>query len=769
MIKKAIFVLSALIALAVNASAQQTGSWHYYPLYAGQPDKVEVADNGTVYYLSAGRLYSFDGEENRDFVNDFSGRKITYMKYNADADYLFVGCEQGDISLVYPDGHTARLSDIADANLRYEKTINAADFKGDDVIVATTFGLVRFDTKTMTVKESGVTGKNVKAVAHLGDRFIVSFDGAIRSIKAGALLSDLSNFTTLVENRDAIELARLGAAAIAVRLGTGIYTYSINGDVATEVRPYSAYTNVPAFINARPTPYYIVNKKELRRFKSDATDELAATLAAPLNSGAVTLGIADGLKDVWAGTADGMALYDLSAATPTVKTEPFKPVGSIGVEKVGYIRSSRDGKRIYVGNLGNSNLPIADWGGTQKLFRLDSDGSIHNLSIANRSQPGFPTEDIDDPSILYVGQTSSGAAQIQKDGKAVKNLPGSWTYDVAIDPEGNLWTVRFGTGNNDGMYFLPNAKRKTLLTTTTNADWTTSNKALNSFRGRKDAQILFCRHSNMMVSYETGPNEPLMFYNTQGTYSNLADDKGENFVYINDQDGRSIWVAGTSCIAEDAKGQIWLATNAGVYVVTDPTNPSTTLRSVKVPRNDGTGYADYLLDGIRVYDIEVDANNNKWFATSSGVYQTNADGSQILQHFDKSNSPLPDNTVTAVYADPLSNNIYVGTLYGLLRYSSMTAPAATDYSDVYAYPNPVKPDYTGWISIVNLMDNSLVKIADASGNVVYSGRSNGGMFTWDGCNASGSRVKSGVYYVFASHSDGSSGNGDVVAKILIMN
>ena len=90
MIKKAIFVLSALIALAVNASAQQTGSWHYYPLYAGQPDKVEVADNGTVYYLSAGRLYSFDGEENRDFVNDFSGRKITYMKYNADADYLFV-------------------------------------------------------------------------------------------------------------------------------------------------------------------------------------------------------------------------------------------------------------------------------------------------------------------------------------------------------------------------------------------------------------------------------------------------------------------------------------------------------------------------------------------------------------------------------------------------------------------------------------------------------------------------------------------------------
>ena len=33
-----------------------------------------------------------------------------------------------------------------------------------------------------------------------------------------------------------------------------------------------------------------------------------------------------------------------------------------------------------------------------------------------------------------------------------------------------------------------------------------------------------------------------------------------------------------------------------------------------------------------------------------------------------------------------------------------------DFSDVYAYPNPVRPDYTGWITIKGLMDNSLVKL-----------------------------------------------------------
>ena len=98
----------------------------------------------------------------------------------------------------------------------------------------------------------------------------------------------------------------------------------------------------------------------------------------------------------------------------------------------------------------------------------------------------------------------------------------------------------------------------------------------------------------------------------------------------------------------------------------------------------------------------------------------------------------------------------------------MSAPAADDFSDVYAYPNPVKPDFTGWITIKGLKDNSLVKIADAAGNVFFQGRSEGGMMVWDGCNAAGERVKSGVYYVFASQSDGDDKSG-AVTKIMVIN
>jgi flagellar hook assembly protein FlgD len=86
---------------------------------------------------------------------------------------------------------------------------------------------------------------------------------------------------------------------------------------------------------------------------------------------------------------------------------------------------------------------------------------------------------------------------------------------------------------------------------------------------------------------------------------------------------------------------------------------------------------------------------------------------------------------------------------------------------VYAFPNPVRPDYTGWITVTGLMDNSLVKIADAAGNVFYQGTSEGGMVTWDGCNSAGERVKTGVYYVFASKADDTKTSG-VVTKIMVI-
>lgn len=80
----------------------------------------------------------------------------------------------------------------------------------------------------------------------------------------------------------------------------------------------------------------------------------------------------------------------------------------------------------------------------------------------------------------------------------------------------------------------------------------------------------------------------------------------------------------------------------------------------------------------------------------------------------------------------------------------------------------MRPDYTGWITIAGLKDNSLVKIADIAGNVFFQGRSEGGMITWDGCNSAGERVRTGVYFVFASENNDGNSSG-AVAKIMVVN
>ena len=147
----------------------------------------------------------------------------------------------------------------------------------------------------------------------------------------------------------------------------------------------------------------------------------------------------------------------------------------------------------------------------------------------------------------------------------------------------------------------------------------------------------------------------------------------------------------------------------------------------------------------------------------------NSDGSEVLQHYTYDNSTMPSNTIYSVCCSTTSNAVYVGTAAGLAEIYSDASQPSSDYDAVYAYPNPVRPEYTGNITIVGLMENSLVKITDAAGNVVRSIQSVGGTAIWDGCNSNGRRVKTGVYFVLTSQSDGSNSSGKVATKILVVN
>lgn len=239
------------------------------------------------------------------------------------------------------------------------------------------------------------------------------------------------------------------------------------------------------------------------------------------------------------------------------------------------------------------------------------------------------------------------------------------------------------------------------------------------------------------------------------------------------EDGTSLRDYYRNCLAEDLDGNIWIGTSAGpVQVDAEYCGANVTqvpyLTQVKVARNDGSGLADYLMAGAGVSSIVVDGGNRKWIGTSgAGLYLISADCQTQLAHFTQDNSPLISDNIQALCIDHDTGVLYIGTDIGLCSYHTDATSAKDEMSsdDIIAYPNPVTPEYTGLITITGFTLDADVKILNSAGRLIAQGRSNGGTFTWNGCDSHGRRVASGIYMVVAATSEGSKG---AVGKIAII-
>lgn len=238
------------------------------------------------------------------------------------------------------------------------------------------------------------------------------------------------------------------------------------------------------------------------------------------------------------------------------------------------------------------------------------------------------------------------------------------------------------------------------------------------------------------------------------------------------EDGTTINTYDVSCVAEDMDHNIWIGTDQGPLMLSPNqiTEDNPVFIQVKVPRNDGTDYADYLLSGVNITCLVVDRANRKWFGTAdNGIYLIDSDNITQLQHFTADNSPLLSNNVNSMTLDDATGEMFIATNMGLCSYTSYI-PASQDEGmtkdNVYAYPNPVRPGYNGAIIITGLDNDADVKITTSTGALVSQGRASNGQYSWYGLDSNGKRVASGVYMVEVATSEGEKG---VVCKIAIVN
>ena len=329
---------------------------------------------------------------------------------------------------------------------------------------------------------------------------------------------------------------------------------------------------------------------------------------------------------------------------------------------------------------------------------------------------------------------------------------------VKFDPEGNLWILN------------SQAPTQSIIEFTNNKQWISHpQEALMKLNGKslgRMKNLILDKRNQLWFVNDNIFNKTFYRYNFNNNeiveYSDLTN-----------QDGSQLTMHYVRCIAEDKNNDFWVGTNVGPVRLSseaayNPVTP-TIVEQVKIPRNDGTNLADYLLTGVDVLSIAVDGANRKWFGTNGlGVYLISGDGLKQVHHFTTSNSKLLSNEVRSIAINDKTGEVFFATDKGLCSYMSDATETNDEMTkdNVYAYPNPVRPGYNGLITITGLSYNADVKIVTTNGVLVAEGKSNGGMFTWDGNDLKGQRVASGIYMVETATQTGESGT---VCKIAIVN
>lgn len=258
----------------------------------------------------------------------------------------------------------------------------------------------------------------------------------------------------------------------------------------------------------------------------------------------------------------------------------------------------------------------------------------------------------------------------------------------------------------------------------------------------------------------------LFVLDDKGTPENFNDDVYKKMLV---KDSKNNIISNVYSIAEDLDGNIWVGTDQGPLIYFNPDKVfETDLKAfrISIPRNDGTGLADYMLSTELITSIAVDGANRKWLGTfSSGAYLLSPDGTTQIKNYNESNSPILSNSIVSLAIDNKTGDIWFGTSKGVQSVRGEATAGDEKFAKIYAFPNPVREDFTGNMTVTGLMRDTQIRITDISGNLVYETVSDGGQATWDLKTYNGKRVSTGVYLIFCASSDGSQ---SAVTKVLVI-
>ena len=793
MIKKAIIFLMLLMPMVLKAQ-YTVGTWTLHPTYAAGQTQNCIDTGDRIYYLVSDCLYCFDKQtlENesytkQNYLSDVNA--ITGIYYNYDKQYLVVVYTNSNIDFITNEGRIVNLPEIKDAILTTSKGVNDITFgSGNNVYVATEFGYVVVDDSKFVIKESHVYHKSFTSIAQVGEKLVATFDSKINISGLNDKHDAISSFVATSAAHDA-RFYPINASKVFVRTGSRLYVGTPGG---TATAPKISLQTVLAAKcdGVQRTPSgFMANFMAAGCYYTFDTNGANATR---VDGGNEIFTFTPGSNTIWAVGNNGLHKVgeESSYYKPngiSITTIPFWATYDPQLERF-YLQTSADNYLLtYSADCNKMEINTYDgqtWRDVtpDKLGdKTDITGRLDTIVSTDRTKySGYPlTVNPNDPNTYFFSTRERGIYKVTN-GKTVDmfywnktphipeaNVPAvAYRGATAFDGDGNLWVVYSGGSKSTGINANVVALPKAIVNSTTPikyADW--KKIAIPDIYSGEFKRASFVITDNIKLYNDGGFNRPIFVWQDGINTNKPTVRTVKNLV---DQDGKAVSWTYLRNMMVDNNGHVWIGTDGVIeFDPHDIFSDNFRVNHIKVPRNDGTGLADYLLEGITINCIAADAQNRKWIGTTTGLYQVSADGTQVLKEFNTSNSLLPHDNVFSIACNTHTNSVYIVTGGGVVEYSDDGSSSATDLSNVYCFPNPVRPDFTGLLTISGLPTNTLVKIADSAGNVVKQVRSNGGIATWDCCGSNGERVATGVYYVLASTS-GTDSNNNIVAKFLVV-
>ena len=731
------------------------GTWRAHPAYNDATFSLKAF--GLIFVVSDGAIYFYDPADEGLYTIDKTGglgdTDIAAIGYCNSEKAVLLVYSNGNIDIIYDDLSIYNFTDLKN-NRTGNVQVNELKITGNKAYISCNIGLVVFDIKRREINNTYRFDSPVLTSVIINDSLFCGTDAGIYlGITKNNLLDnsnwflfsnikfkDLFVFDGHLSGRSAYNrvwtINKANAALSNIKDKVDGISFLNDGRLAliqdTIVTIYNNYSEHTDFIFSSHVNHILVDKTDLW----------------------VCHGV------------NGLYLYSLTDDGIVCMAQGIKP-NSPRRNWFHSVSWPQKGRMLVVGGCQNYQGMI--YPGTLMIYENDRWSSLDEdipsktgLVYENLTEAA---QDPNNPNHIFVG--SSGQGLYEFNGGKFINLY-TWNNSAltsilnnTLFNKNNFVRISALQYDKDGNLWMANNETDTILKVL-QPDGNWLSLYYNEMAGLPTyKQLRFDSKGRLWINSSRGIKPGLFCIDLNGTPNDNSDDKIKysGSLWTN-QDGFSEEIYDVFFYDFDLNGDIWIGTNRGIFVLKTAdsflTDSNPIFERIKISRNDDSGLADYLFNGVMTTAIYIDQGNRKWIGTlDDGVFLLSADGTKTLEHFTVSNSPLPSNNILSITENGQDGSLFFGTSLGMVEYGGQARDPEKNLSEsnLLVYPNPVKPDFDGYVTITGLTQWSSIRILSNSGRLIHQGTSNGGSYSWNLTDMNGNYVPSGVYHAVITNQE----------------